>query len=402
MRYVIIGGGIAGIRAADAIRRRDRTSEILVFSRDSHPLYARPRLPDFICGRVTEEKLFLFGPSWYSSREIKLSIGRSVEGIDVPDGRVILSDGGREAYDRLLIATGSSPFIPPVPGLSGDGVFTLRTISDARAIRDRASSSKSAAVLGGGLLGLEVAYRLKLLGLDVSVVEVFDRLLPRQIDPEGSIILRSELERLGLKFYLGQAVSGVERSSGKLILKLGDQGSIEGDMALVAAGVRPDIGLAKEAGIPTGRGITVDDRLGTGVEGIFAAGDVAEHRGRCIGIWPVAMEQGDIAGENMAGGELLYAGSVPFTILKVEQLDFGSVGEIPEDLEGVRVERSDAGGYSKVFIRDGRIIGAILLGNSGKLRQIQGLIRDKVDVSGYEDAILRDSFDLSKFGKGPM
>jgi nitrite reductase (NADH) large subunit len=312
-------------------------------------------------------------------------------------------------YDRLLLATGGRPFIPPCEGRDKRGVFSLRTLDDARAIKTYARGVSTAVVIGGGLLGLETARALRTAGLDVTVVEFFPYLLPRQLDAEGAEVLQSLLEAQGLRIVTGgatEAVRGDERANCICLQARPEHGrrdgcNVPGELVVFSTGIRSETTLAQAAGLEVNRGIVVDEQLRTSADSVFAAGDAAEFEGRVYGIIPPAIEQARVAAANMvAPGSSTYTGTLPATTLKVAGAELTSLGESVVDTgdadECIQLRRVDlpAGHYRKFVLRDGRIVGAILLNDKERVRPISQLIEREVDVSASADRLLDDDFDL--------
>jgi NAD(P)H-nitrite reductase large subunit len=371
---VIAGAGVAGIEAATAARARDPDARVVVVSGEPWPFYARIRLSEVVGARTEPGKLVLRPPAWYAEQRIEVLGSTRVEGIDPAAGRVA-AGGDAIAFDALLLATGSRPFVPPIPGAGLDGVVTLREMEDALAIRDRAGAGGPAVVIGGGLLGLEVAAALAGRGLAVTVVEVASWLLNRQLDPDAASVVQAVLERRGIAFRLG---AGVERIAGggraeAVDLKGGE--SLPASLVVVSAGVRPDTALASAAGIAVDRGIRVDDAMRTSAPGVFAAGDCAEHRGRLYGIWPASEAEGRAAGTAMAGSDVAFQGIVPQTTLKIADVLVFSIGEVfrGDPSRTVAVLKGDV--YKKV-VKDaeGRAIGAILVGDLKERRAVAAAV----------------------------
>jgi nitrite reductase (NADH) large subunit len=396
--YIAIGNGVAGTEAAKAIRKRDPQAEIMIFTLDHYPFYSRPRLPELLANEVAVEEIFVYNQEWYHKNKIQLNLNGTVKSIDPKNQRIALSDKSNFTYNKLLLATGSSGILPPVNGINtAGGVFTLRTVEDALTIIKRAACAKTVTLIGGGLLGLEAGNGLRKLGLSVTVVEFFDRLLPRQLDSEGSVILQKQMEDMGLKFYLGVQSKSIKDAGFTKMLELNDGTVIESNFIVVSAGIKPNIALAQATGISVNKGILVNDRMETNVPNIYAAGDAAEHKGRIYGIWPAAQRQGVVAGINMAGGNETYMGTVPSASLKVAGIRLTSVGDILiEDnaVEQVEVENPDKNIYKKLFIKNGKIVGAIFLGDMKNAYEIGQLIEKKADVSKFEDKILETDFDI--------
>ena len=398
MNYVIIGNGVAGTEAAKAIRNRDPQAEIMIFTQDHYPFYSRPRLPELLAKEVAVEEIFVYKREWYHKNKILLYLNSTVKNIDPKNQRITLADKSNFTYSKLLLDTGSSGILPPIDGINtAEGVFTLRTVEDVLTIIKRAAYAKAVTLIGGGLLGLEAGNGLRKLGLSVTVVEFFDRLLPRQLDAEGAAILQKQLESMGLKFILGAQSKSIKDAGATKILELKDGKAFESNFILVSAGIKPNVSLAQEAGISVNKGIVVNDLMETNFPNVYAAGDVAEHKGRIYGIWPAAHRQGVIAGINMAGGNETYAGTVPSTSLKVAGINLTSMGDIlAEDktVEQVKVKNPDKNLYKKLFTKEGKIIGAIFLGDTKNAYEIGQLIEKKADVSTFKDKILEADFDI--------
>ena len=398
MDYIIIGNGVAGTEAAKAIRQRDPSAEIKIFTQDHYPFYSRPRLPELLAREVGVEEIFVHNCEWYHKNKIQLYLNCTVKNIDTKNQKITLADKSNFTYNKLLLALGSSSVLPPIEGINTiEGVFTLRSVEDVLTITKRAALSKTVTLIGGGLLGLESGNGLGKLGLSVTVVEFFDRLLPRQLDGEGSVILQKQMEDIGLKFFLGAQSKSIKNSGSTKILELKDGRVIESNFILVSAGIKPNITLAQETGISVNKGILANDRMETNITHIYAAGDVAEHKGRIYGIWPAAQRQGVIAGSNMAGGNEMYMGTVPSTSLKVAGIHLTSMGDIlTEDktVEQVKVKNSSKNTYKKLFIKDGKLVGAIFLGDTKNAYEMGQLMEKKVDVSKYKEKILETDFDV--------
>lgn len=376
MRIVIVGGGIAGVSAAQAVRKELPGGEVHIFTEEPLPLYYRPRLVDYLAGEAALESLVVYPREWYEAQGISLHLGQRVVEIDAAGGSVVTAAGERVPYDGLLLATGARPFVPPVPGLEArPPVHVLRTAEEAESLLRAARQARSTLVMGGGLLGLEAARSLSRLGLQVTVIEAAPHLLPRQLDGRAAEILQSRLEAMGLSFALGRQVQQVEPAgaAGGVAVTLQGGLTITADLMLVASGVRSRVELAAAAGCAVERGVVVDDRLATTVSGIYAAGDVAQHRGIVYGIWPPAMQQGRAAGAAMVGKEAAYGGSVRSHQLKVAGIDLVSLGDLDLRGEGEEevVEDRAAGIYRRLVRKDGRLRGAILLGDISGFRDLE-------------------------------
>ncbi len=395
MKYVIIGNGVAGTTAAEHIRKTDQNGDITIISYETVPFYSRIRLIEYLAKEADAQGIIIHKGDWYEKNNIKLVLNSPVSGIDKENKNVIISGSGQLAYDRLLIATGGISFVPPIPGSDKKGVFTLRTIRDADEIIAYAEGVKKVILIGGGVLGLEAGNSLRKTGHEVTVVEFFPRLLPRQMDPEGAEVLKAQMEAMGFKFYLGaksKEIFGEDRTKG---LRLEDGTEIEGDLIIISAGVRPQAGLCKGLGLAISKGVVVNDRMETEIKDIYAAGDLVEHRGMFYGIWPAAQKQGEVAGINMAGGNAVYEGTTMSNVLKVVGIDLAAAGDIDADGKLESIVQKDEGKfiYRKLVIKDNVITGCILYGDISGYQKILRAIDGKKNTGDIRQQLVK--WDLS-------
>ena len=407
-KVIIIGNGVAGATAAEVIRKKNKDISISVYSDEPYPFYSRIKLPHFLGDEIKQENTYIYNTDWYKEKRIELYSGTKIKKIE-PDKKSIVTERDEKvSYDKLLLATGSTNFIPPIKGREKNGFFTLRTIGDVLSIKEYSLNNKKAVLIGGGLLGLEAARGLRVRGLDVTVVEFFPRLLPRQLDEKGAKVLQRLIEKMGINIVLNaqsDEVLGEDKVAG---LKLKDGRNVDCNLIIISAGITPRIEIAKEAGISVNKGIIVNERFETNVKGIYAAGDCAEFQGRIYGLWTASTEQGTVAGNNIAGVDTVYSGTTPSTTLKIVGIDLTSIGVVnppsptsPLEGEGkgegyrelIREDGSDDI-YKKLVIKDGKIVGAILLGDTKDVRAVGKLIKNNVDVSKYEDKLVNSKFDL--------
>jgi NADPH-dependent 2,4-dienoyl-CoA reductase/sulfur reductase-like enzyme/ferredoxin len=399
-RVVVVGNGIAGVTAADHVRRRHPECAIDIVADESHQLYNRMGISRLIYGRSAMQGLYLNPDSWYDERNITTWLNTQALRIDRAGRTVVLGTGETLEYHRLILATGSSSFVPPIEGFGAQGTFVLRSAEDALAIRSFAQrhAAKRAVVAGGGLLGLEAAYALHKLGLRTTVLERSDRLLRRQLDQRAADILRAYIEGLGMEIAMEASTSALSANGRVNLVMLDDDRYLPVDLFLVAAGITPNVALARAADLSVGRGVIVDDRMRTSDPAIFAAGDVAEFDSAVLGLWPTAVEQAEVAAENALGGDRAYAGSVPVTILKVVGIELTSIGRFePEGAheEVIALEDSSGQRYRKLVIdADGRIAGAILLGYSREVAPVRTAISRGWDVRGKLDALRAGRWDV--------
>jgi len=389
---------MAGTLAAKTVRELDRDVDIDIFGEERHAYYPRPNLIEFVAGRLPYEKLFAFPENWNVRQRIGIRLGERIVKLRPEDRTIESADGETFPYDALLLASGARAALPAIEGAGRKGVFVMRTLDDALAILDYLRDHSRVAVLGGGLLGLELARAIRVRGAEVQVVEFFDRLLPRQLDPAAAAVLKGQIEKTGISVRLGAVSREILGGAGVRGIRFESGDEIEADLVVVAAGVNPEIGLAKDAGLAVERGVVVDDRLRTSRPGIFAAGDVAEYQGRVYGIIPASFEQARAAAFNMLGLEMPYGGTVPANTLKVAGLHVTSVGEVNPDGRGYEVlvrSAPDEGLYKKIILKEGRLVGAIWMGTKKGAAEISRLVTLKKEVGGRREDLLEDNFDFT-------
>lgn len=404
MRHLIIGNGVAGVTAAQAIRTADAQAEIHILSAEPYLYYFRPKLWELISGKSAEEAVYFRPQSFYDEKNIQVHLGVRAEKIDPSGHEVRTSTGETLRYDRLLLAMGGRSFVPPIEGSDQKGVFSLRTLADAHALMAAADEVKQGVVIGGGLLGLETAYSLLERGLAVTVIEFMPRLLPRQLDEPGAAVLQSQLEAMGLKILTGGTAETIRRENSQLQVQLKDGRSESGGLVLFSTGIRSNLSPAQEAGIETERSVVIDEYLQTSAEDIFAAGDTAQFNGVNYGIIPAATEQGRAAGSNMVNDRsTLYSGTTPSTRLKVVGITMASLGDATaEDPQAVILRRSgpQKGVYQRLTLRDGKVTGAILLGDASSFLAVKRLIESGQDVTAHAEHLLDEGFDLKSLTQG--
>jgi NADPH-dependent 2,4-dienoyl-CoA reductase/sulfur reductase-like enzyme/ferredoxin len=406
-RVVVIGNGIAGITAADYVRRNHPEASIDVIADETYHLYNRMAITRLIYGRSAMQGLYLNPDPWYESRSITPWLNTRVQAIDRAAQEVVTGTGERLRYDRLILAMGSASTVPPIEGWGAPGTFVLRSADDALRVRAFAQlhGARRGVVAGGGLLGLEAAYALHKLGLATIVLERSDRLLRRQLDARASQLLHKYLEGIGISIWTKAETAEVYADLRLEEVVLTDGRSTPADVLIVAAGITPNIDLAREAGLATSKGIIVDEHMRTSDERVFAAGDAAEFPGQPVGLWPTAVDQGRVAGEGAVKRTLsTYTGTVPVTVLKVVGVDLTSVGEFePASDEDTVITQEDESAlrYGKLVIRDDRIVGAIMLGYSREVAPVTSAVKQKWDVSPVLDDLQAGRWDaLERLGSG--
>lgn len=362
--FVIVGGGIAGLSAARAVRERNGQAAIRLIIQDRHLPYYRPALSDLLGEDLPDERLFLFDASWYVSQNIEVRTGCSVKAINSAAKTLELQDGSLIDYDKLILATGARSRIPPLPGAGLQGVYSLRSMDDAFKIKKAMEKAGRVVVIGGGVLGLEAVWEMAARGLEVHVVEHFERLMPRQLDEESSDrlaqIIKAKKVNLHLASDVDEIVGGIEVEG----VRLKDQTYLEADLVLLSTGVEPNLELAEFAGLVVRQGIVVDGQMRTNIPDIYAAGDVAQFGEKMIGLWPVAMEMGRVAGAAAAGDWVEYKEPSISTMLSAFEYEIFSVGEVNLPAEECRiVEVSDPAEkyFKRSYIKDGVLVGEIII-----------------------------------------
>ena len=397
-QYIIIGNGVAANTAAESIRKNDEEGTIKIFTKEAVPYYYRPALPEYLSGEKELDNLILHDLNWYEKNNIELFLSTEILSINSDKKEISANDSTTHSYDKLLIATGGYSFIPPIKGADNENVYSLRDLKDADTIKDKAKTSKSMVLIGGGLLGLEAGNDIRKTGIKIKVVEFFPRLLPRQMDTTGADMLRKVMEDMGFNFYLGAKTNEIKGQESHLSVNLESSEKIRADLVIISAGVRPEMKLAKDLGLKTNLGVKVNDQMETGITDIYAAGDLIEHNGRFYGIWPAAMEQGKIAGLNMSGQKAAYSGTVLSNTLKVVGIDLTAAGEIDAEdkYESIVFMNTDKNIYRKLVVKDNIIIGAILFGDITGNSEILKAINNKTDISAYKDELYKLNFNFSK------
>lgn len=382
-KYLIIGNGMAGLAAVREIRKQDEDGSIVMVTNESSYTYYRVKLTEYLSKEFNDDDLLVSKKEWYDEKNIGVILSKIVEEIDLESEKVRLDDGQEIGYEKLLITTGSRPFIPPITGKFKEGVFALKTLADLRYIQDYLKNCEDVSVIGGGLLGLEAAWALKELGKDVSIIEFAPYLLPRQLDREISNKLEQKLTEAGFKTYLdsqAEEILGEGKTNG---IRLNGEREIKTDAILVSSGIRPNLDLVRETKIDYDKGIKVDSNLKTNVENIYAAGDVIEKDGMVLGLWTAANEQGKIAGANMTGEELEYNYPKLFAALQIGDIKLFSAGVI-NDFDKVYEQKDEKNGiHHKIFAKEGKIVGVILFGDLKEMNNVRNAVISKVDVGEY-------------------
>ncbi|XEC95747.1 nitrite reductase large subunit NirB [Paenibacillus tarimensis] len=391
-KLVLIGNGMAGVNCIEQLLKlAPNRYEITIFGSEPHPNYNRILLSSVLAGDADMNDIVINDWSWYEQNHITLHTGQTVTEIDT-ERKLVKSEGGISVpYDELIIATGSLPFMLPLPGADKEGVIAFRDIQDCETMIDASKKYKKAVVIGGGLLGLEAARGLLNLNMEVAVVHINPYLMERQLDQTASIMLQRELQNQGMKFLLAkntEQILGKKRVTG---VRFTDGSEESADLVVMAVGIRPNIELAKNSGIEINRGIIVNDFLETSIPSLYSVGECAEHRGIAYGLVAPLYEQGAVLAKRLAGVETEgYQGSVVSTKLKVSGVDVFSAGSFEDtvDTRSIRLQDDLRGIYKKVVIKDGKVAGAVLFGNTSDGSRLFKMIRTGEDVTGKEQEVL--------------
>lgn len=401
---IIIGNSAAGVAAVESIRSKDTSARITVISEEDYTAYNRCVLSYYLAGEVGEERLIYRPKEFYANNNIDLILGKKVLKVEPKKSQIVLEDKQRLDFDALVIATGASAKFPEIKGLQKQGVFGLRTVKDAKEIIGLLPVTKTACVLGGGLIGLKAGYALKKRGIDVKVIVKSKQILSQVLDKTCAEIIQKHLESNGLEVLTGLDAAELLGNGDLKAIKL-DLGKVIGcEVVIIGKGVSPNIDLVKDTTIKVNEGIIVDKFLKTSTENIFAAGDCAEtydfswERHQVNALWPNAVEQGCYVGKNICGENSEYSGSIGMNSVEFFGLPVISMG-IAREGEGMEVlSRLDSNNkvYKKIVLKDNRIKGVILLNrieNSGIYLE---LIRHKTDISGVKNELLNDAFNYAK------
>jgi nitrite reductase (NADH) large subunit len=404
-RLVLIGNGMAGVRTLEELLKiAPDLYDITVFGSEPHPNYNRILLSPVLAGEQTIDQIILNPLSWYAEHGITLHTGRKVVQIDRIKRRVVADDGTVADYDRLLIATGSKPFILPVPGKDLQGVIAYRDIADTQAMIDAAGRYRHAVVIGGGLLGLEAANGLKLRGMQVTVVHIMPWLMERQLDDVAGRLLQQSLEQRGIAFEIGaQTESLLGDDSGRVkAVRFKDGRELPADLVVMAAGIRPNTELAEQAGLHCQRGIVVSDTLQTVTDPrVYAVGECAAHRGIAYGLVAPLFEQGKVCATHLAQfGIGRYTGSQTSTKLKVTGIDLFSAGDFMGGAGCEDIVMSDPGGgvYKKLVLKNDKLVGACLYGDTVDGSWYFKLIREGRSVAELRDKLMFGESNIGDVG----
>lgn len=403
-KLVLIGNGMAGVRTLEELLKlTDDQYDISVIGAEPHPNYNRIMLSPVLAGEKTIDDIILNERDWYKENDIELTTGDPVVEINRAARKVVTQSGDELEYDRLLLATGSNPFIIPVPGHDKSGVIGFRDIADVDAMLAASKEYKKAVVIGGGLLGLEAANGLMKNGMDVTVVHLMDKLMERQLDAPAAALLKASLEEKGMTFLMEASTTEILGNGRVTGVRFANGDEMEADLVVMAVGIRPNIQLAQDAGIHCERGVVVNDTMQTFDPRVYAVGECVQHRNECYGLVAPLFEQAKVAANHLANlGIAKYEGSVTSTKLKVTGIDLFSAGEFNEQDGDETLVMTDTteGVYKKLVVRDNRIKGAVMYGDTLDGPWYFNLMREGTDISAFRKTILFGQHDLGDAGHG--
>lgn len=403
-KLVLIGNGMAGVRAIEELLKiSPEKYDITVFGAEPFGNYNRILLSPVLASEKTIDDIMLNDLQWYEDNGITLHAGKKVTKIDRVKRVVVADDGTEAAYDRLILATGSNPFIIPVPGSNLPGVVAFRDIHDVNAMLSAAKEYKKAVVIGGGLLGLEAANGLITQGMDVTVVHLMDTLMERQLDKAAGALLKASLEQRGLNFLMEAQTTEVVGQDRVEKVKFQDGSEVEADLVVMAVGIRPNISLAQESGIYCDRGIVVSDTTQTYDPRIYAVGECIQHRGETYGLVAPLFDMAKVCANHLAQlGYARYEGTVVSTKLKVTGIDLFSAGDFTGDEDSEELVMQDArrGVYKKLLIKDDKIQGAVMYGDTIDSSWYFQMLKDGTDVSEFREKLLYGQAHLGDAGHG--
>jgi NAD(P)H-nitrite reductase large subunit len=410
-KYVIVGASAAGIGAVEAIRDVDSVGSITVISEESCPQYSRPMISDFVSGKANFEKMKCRTDEFWKEKRVETLTGKKAATVNLREKTVVLENGEKISYEKLLLATGGKPFVPKIEGLTKDNVFTFTTIEDAVRLSSKISAinAKSAVVIGAGLIGISVTEAIVKRGLKVTLVELQEKILSLLLDPTASDLVENVVRKAGVNIVTGHSVQ-------KIIGKPSNQGEVGGiiltngncvpcDLVIIAIGVVPRTELVVGTDVKINRGIVVDNMMQTNVPNVYASGDVAEaydfvlNQNRLLPLWPLAMMEGQVAGFNMAGQKSTYAGGTNMSSLKYFSIPIISVGLAnPKEDSGLEVlvrHETERSFYKKVVLRNNVIVGMTLVNCIEHAGVLFYLMKNAVNVKKFKQQLLSDDFGLA-------
>lgn len=382
-KVIVVGAGIAGISAVEELRSNNPSAKIILYSKEQSLPYYRLNLTRYLAGEISDDDLPIHPEAWYKDNEVQLVGNIAVTSINPEKQTINLSNGETGSFDKLILTAGAHPFVPPLQGGHREGIISFRNVTDAKRILEMAKAGTKCVCIGGGILGLETAAALAKRGADVTVIEGSPWLMPRQLNHRGGEILKEHIESLGVKLFLNARVSEIVGDENVCGVSLQDGTVLDAGLAITTSGIRSNSYLARQANLEVNRGIVVNNYLETSHPNIWAAGDVAEHRGIVYGIWPASKYQGSIAGMNASGLKAQFAGIPRSNTLKVLGIDMVSIGIVmPEDGSYQVFEQDTDGKYLQFIFHDSYLLGALMIGDTTLTAAAKTSIEKKTSFSG--------------------
>lgn len=397
-KFVIIGNSAGAIGCVEGIRSIDKDSEITLIASEPYHTYSRPLISYLLWGKTDEQRMKYRPDSFYKDNNVNAMLGKTVVKIDAEKKTVTLDSGEVISYDKLMYATGSSPFVPPMEGLETvEKKFSFMTLDDAHALEAQLSKDARVLVIGAGLIGLKCVEGIADRVGEITVVDMADRILPSVLDSEGAALVQSFIEEHGVKFCLSDSAAKFEKN--KAVLKSGKE--IEFDLLVLAVGVRPNVSLIKEAGAKVNRGVVTNEKCETSLPDIYAAGDCTEShdisidQDRVLALLPNAYMQGETAGINMAGGEKLYDSAIPMNAMGMFGYHMITAGSYDGDIYTEKSGRN----YKKLFYKDNRLVGYIMIGDIARAGIYTSLIKKKTPLDSIDFELIKHKPQLMAFSK---
>ncbi|MCT4585770.1 MAG: FAD-dependent oxidoreductase [Peptostreptococcaceae bacterium] len=382
--YLIIGNGIAGLSAIKEIRKNNNNSKITLISKESYPTYYRVKLSHFISKQFDNNELFIHDKSWYDENNIDLILDDEVLNIDFDNKNAYLKNNQIINYDKLILANGSSPFIPKIDGYDKENIFSLRTLKDLLLIQNKLKNSKEVIIVGGGVLGLEAAYEIsKNENINVKVIEFYPYLLPRQLDFEMSKEFEKILKKPNLEFCLDSKLKKINGDKKISSITLEDGKTIKSDFLLFSTGVRANLKLFENSILNYDKGIQVDKYMKTNINDVYACGDVIEFEGRMFGTWSEAQNQGKTAGKNASDVKTIYVPSPPQNILNVGKNSLFSAGNVEKFDDHVFYKENEK--IYKLYLNNKKITGAVVINDNSKMLKLKTAVQKNTNIEIFLD-----------------
>lgn len=401
MHYVIIGNSAAAIGAVEGIRQIDKEGKITLISDEPYHTYSRPLISYYLAGKVSEDLMRFRNFDFYEKNNVQTLLGYKVTRLLPDENKLELEDGEVLSFDKLLIATGGKPFVPPIKGLGKEGIYSFLKLDDVKAIQEHVNPDSKVVILGAGLIGLKAAEGLRQAGAQVEVIELSNRVLSAILDEEAASIVQKHLEAQGIRFYLENTIEEIHGDSKVSGVTLKDGSSLGCDILIIAIGVVPNKDLTEGTGIEANRGIIVNETMATNRANIYAAGDVAEgydiisKSNRVLPIWPNAYNQGEVAGFNMTGTEVKFPGGLAMNSIGFYGLPMITAGLIKPEGDAYEVlQYTDAERqiYKKIILCENKVVGFIFLSEVDRAGIFTSFIQEATDVSSFKDKLLLEDF----------